>query len=136
MNEGDAADLVQQAIWMVVVGAGPAVGAAMAVGVAIALVQALTQVQEMTLTFVPKMIAVFVAASIAMSFVGSKFMIFTDQLYARIETGSGRMPLQAVDDRGYRARFDVSAAIILQRTFSEARQACARATAPAPRPAL
>ncbi len=48
---------------MVVVGAGPAVGAAMAVGVAIALVQALTQVQEMTLTFVPKMIAVFVASA-------------------------------------------------------------------------
>ena len=62
MNEGDAIDLVQSAIWMVVVGAGPCVGAAMAVGVVIALLQALTQIQEMTLTFVPKMIAVFVAA--------------------------------------------------------------------------
>ncbi len=51
MNEGDAIDLVQSAIWMVVVGAGPCVGAAMAVGVVIALLQALTQVQEMTLTF-------------------------------------------------------------------------------------
>ena len=64
MNEGDAIDLVQSAIWMVVVGAGPCVGAAMAVGVVIALLQALTQIQEMTLTFVPKMIAVFVAASL------------------------------------------------------------------------
>ena len=63
MNEGDAIDLVQSAIWMVVVGAGPCVAAAMAVGVVIALLQALTQIQEMTLTFVPKMIAVFVAAS-------------------------------------------------------------------------
>ena len=62
MNEGDAVDLVQSAIWMIIVGAGPAVGAAMVVGVAIALLQALTQVQEMTLTFVPKMIAIFVAA--------------------------------------------------------------------------
>src|SRR5208337_4077596 len=61
VNEGDAVDLVQSAIWMIVVGAGPAVGAAMVVGVAIALLQALTQVQEMTLTFVPKMIAIFVA---------------------------------------------------------------------------
>ena len=87
MNEGDAVDLVQSAIWMVVVGAGPAVGAAMAVGVLIALMQALTQVQEMTLTFVPKMIAVFVAASLTASFVGGKFMIFTDQLYARVEKG-------------------------------------------------
>jgi flagellar biosynthetic protein FliQ len=87
MNEGDAVDLVQQALWMVVVGAGPAVGAAMAVGVAIALFQALTQIQETTLTFVPKMIAVFVAASLTASFVGGKFMIFTDEIYARIEHG-------------------------------------------------
>jgi flagellar biosynthetic protein FliQ len=58
MNEGDAIDLVQSAIWMVVVGAGPCVGAAMAVGVVIALLQALTQIQEMTLTFVPKVAVV------------------------------------------------------------------------------
>ncbi len=87
MNEGDAIDLVQSAIWMIVVGAGPAVGAAMAVGVAIALLQALTQVQEMTLTFVPKMIAVFVAASLTASFVGGKFGAFTESVYARIERG-------------------------------------------------
>jgi flagellar biosynthesis protein FliQ len=77
VNEGDAVDLVQSAIWMVVLGAGPAVGAAMAVGVAIALFQALTQIQEMTLTFVPKMIAVFVAGALTISFVGGKFSIFT-----------------------------------------------------------
>ena len=87
MNEGDAIDLVQSAIWMVVVGAGPAVGAAMAVGVVIALLQALTQVQEMTLTFVPKMIAVFVAASLTASFVGARFLVFTQTVYGRIEQG-------------------------------------------------
>ncbi len=87
MTQGDAVDLVQQAIWMTVIGAGPAVGAAMAIGIVIALVQALTQIQEMTLTFVPKMIAVFVAASLSASFVGGKFLIFTEQLYARIERG-------------------------------------------------
>ena len=87
VNEGDAIDLVQSAIWMVVVGAGPCVGAAMAVGVVIALLQALTQIQEMTLTFVPKMIAVFVAASLTASFVGAKFSIFTQSIYARIEQG-------------------------------------------------
>ena len=87
MNEGDAVDLVQSAIWMIIVGAGPAVGAAMAIGVAIALLQALTQIQEMTLTFVPKMIAVFVAGSLTISFVGGKFSIFTQSVYARIERG-------------------------------------------------
>ena len=87
MTEGDVLDLIQAAMWMVVVGAGPVVGAAMAVGIVIALIQALTQVQEMTLTFVPKIIAVFVAASLTASFVGGKFAIFTEELYARIEKG-------------------------------------------------
>ena len=87
MSEGDAIDLVQSAIWMVIVGAGPAVAAAMAVGVVIALLQALTQVQEMTLTFVPKMIAIFLAGSLTASFVGGKFSVFTQELYARIERG-------------------------------------------------
>ena len=87
MIDADAIDLVQSAILMIVIGAGPAVGAAMAVGIVIALLQALTQVQEMTLTFVPKMIAVFVAASLSASFVGGKFAVFADELYARIEKG-------------------------------------------------
>ncbi len=59
MSEADALKLVQDAIWSVIVGSGPAVGAAMLVGIAIALIQALTQVQEATLTFVPKILAVF-----------------------------------------------------------------------------
>ena len=70
---------------MVVVGVGPAVGAAMAVVVAIALLQALTQVQEMTLTFVPKIIAVFVVASLTASFVGGKLSVFTQTLRVGIE---------------------------------------------------
>ena len=87
MNERDALDIVQQAIWTIIVASGPAVGAAMLVGTIIALIQALTQVQEMTLTFVPKIIAVFVAASLTASFVGGKFSSFTQGLYARIEQG-------------------------------------------------
>ena len=87
MSEGDALDLAQSAIWMVMVGAGPAVGAAMAVGVAVALVQALTQVQEMTLTFVPKIVAVFLVAGLSASFVGGQFAVFTERVYARIERG-------------------------------------------------
>ncbi|MBN9136206.1 MAG: flagellar biosynthetic protein FliQ, partial [Phyllobacterium sp.] len=58
MNEADALDIVNQAIWTVIVAAGPAVGAAMLAGVIIALFQALTQIQEVTLTFVPKIIVI------------------------------------------------------------------------------
>ncbi len=87
MNGADAVDLIQSALWMIILGAGPAVGAAMAVGVIIALMQALTQVQEMTLTFVPKMIAIFLVGGLTASFVGGKFTIFTQEIYARIEHG-------------------------------------------------
>jgi flagellar biosynthetic protein FliQ len=89
MNEGDALDIVQSAIWMVIVGAGPSVGAAMAVGIVIALVQALTQVQETTLTFVPKIVAVFLVTTLTSGFVGGQFYVFTTNLYSRIEHGFG-----------------------------------------------
>lgn len=87
MNEADALDLARAAIWLAIVGAGPAVGAAMVVGVIIAVLQALTQVQEMTLTFVPKIIAVLVVIYLTASFVGGQFSIFTLNVYSRIQTG-------------------------------------------------
>jgi flagellar biosynthetic protein FliQ len=90
MNEADALDLVQSAIWTIILGAGPAVGAAMAVGIVIALMQALTQVQEMTLTFVPKIIVIFVMVSLTAPFIGAQFYAFTEGVYSRIENGFGQ----------------------------------------------
>ena len=87
MNEADALDLVHGAIWTVLIAAGPAVGAAMLVGVLIALFQALTQIQEVTLTFIPKIIAVLVVAALTGSFMGSQIMAFTEEIYGRIATG-------------------------------------------------
>ncbi|HTO30080.1 MAG TPA: flagellar biosynthesis protein FliQ [Pararhizobium sp.] len=87
MNEADALDIVQAAIWTVVVASGPAVIAAMVVGVLIALIQALTQVQEMTLTFVPKILAVLVTIALSASFVGAQISIFTDIVFSRIQSG-------------------------------------------------
>lgn len=87
MNEADALGLIQSAIWTIVISAGPAVLAAMLVGIVIALFQALTQIQEMTLTFVPKIIAVLVVLSLTATFIGSHLYLFTEQVFSRIETG-------------------------------------------------
>lgn len=87
MGEGDALDLIQSAMWIVIVGAGPAVGAAMVIGLCVALLQALTQIQETTLTFVPKIIVVFVVVGLTGSYVGGQLYRFTEGLYARIEHG-------------------------------------------------
>jgi flagellar biosynthetic protein FliQ len=87
MNERDALDIVQQAIWTIIITAGPAVGAAMFVGIVIALLQALTQVQEMTLTFIPKIVVMMIVVAVSGSFMGAHIYAFTELLYSRIEHG-------------------------------------------------
>jgi flagellar biosynthetic protein FliQ len=87
MNEADALDLLHASIWTILVGSGPAVGAAMLVGLAVALFQALTQIQESTLTFVPKIVAVLVALALSGAFVGAQIHGFAEQVYARVEKG-------------------------------------------------
>ena len=86
MNEVDAIEIVRSAIWTIIVASGPAVGVAMVVGVAIALIQALTQVQEITLTFIPKIIAILLVTSATASFSGAVIYDFANQLYLRIES--------------------------------------------------
>lgn len=87
MNQADALDIVQSAIWTVMLASGPAVGAAMAIGVAIALLQALTQVQEITLTFIPKIVAILVVTALTAPFMGAVIFTFAEQVYGRIEHG-------------------------------------------------
>lgn len=87
MNEADALDIMHRAILIVLVVSGPTVAAAMLVGLIIALFQALTQVQEMTLTFVPKIVAILVTLALTASFIGGQIYAFTEELYSRIEKG-------------------------------------------------
>lgn len=87
MNEADALDIVQYAIWTVLIASGPAVIVAMVVGIGIALVQALTQIQEITLTFVPKIVAILLVTALSGPFVGAQISAFTDVVFQRIENG-------------------------------------------------
>jgi flagellar biosynthetic protein FliQ len=87
MNEADALDIMRNAIWTILIAAGPAVASAMIVGVTVALIQALTQVQEMTLTFVPKIVAVMVTVGLTASFIGGQITLFADLVFSRIQSG-------------------------------------------------
>jgi len=87
MNEADALDIVQYAIWTVIIASGPAVLVAMIVGVGIALVQALTQVQEITLTFVPKIVAILLVLVLTGPFIGAEVNAFTTVIFQRIQNG-------------------------------------------------
>lgn len=59
MNETEIVDMAREAIMMTIIISSPVMIVGLVVGVAIALVQALTQIQEMTLVFVPKILAIF-----------------------------------------------------------------------------
>lgn len=87
MNEADALEVMYNAIWTIIVAAGPAVGAAMVVGIVIALMQALTQIQEMTLTFIPKIIVILLVTAITGPFVGGQIFAFANETYGHIATG-------------------------------------------------
>ena len=63
-------DVGRDALWMTVLLAGPLLGAALAVGLLIGILQAATQIQEMTLSFIPKLLALVVAL-----FIGGPWMI-------------------------------------------------------------
>ncbi|WEX08329.1 flagellar biosynthesis protein FliQ [Chelativorans sp. AA-79] len=87
MNEADALEIAQYAIWTVLLACAPGVVVAMVVGIGIALVQALTQVQEITLTFVPKIVAILLAVALSGPFIGAQISSFTTVIFQRIENG-------------------------------------------------
>ncbi len=68
MTGPEVLDVARDAIVTLVLVASPLMLIGLAVGVAISLFQALTQIQEMTLVFVPKILAMFVAMLIALPF--------------------------------------------------------------------
>jgi flagellar biosynthesis protein FliQ len=90
MSEADALDILQGALWTMLVASWGPVMAAMVIGSAIALLQALTQIQEMTLTFVPKLIGIVLAIGLSAHVAGSQFFAFSEQIYGRVERGFGK----------------------------------------------
>jgi flagellar biosynthesis protein FliQ len=54
-------DLATRTLWVTLLVSAPILGLGLAVGVAVSIFQAVTQIQEMTLTFIPKVIAIFLA---------------------------------------------------------------------------
>ena len=61
-------EYLRLAYWQIVIMAGPILGVALAVGLAIGLVQAATSINEMTLSFVPKLVIVVMTMALLSSF--------------------------------------------------------------------
>ena len=84
MDGLEVLDLGRDALWTTVWMCAPAMIAGLVVGLVIAFFQALTQIQEMTLVFVPKILAIFAALLIFLPLMGALLAGFSAQIFERI----------------------------------------------------
>ena len=84
MSGGEALDLARDATWVLVLMAGPVMLVGLIVGVVIGVLQALTQIQEATLVFVPKILAVFTAVILLLPFMAASMSGLMDSIVQRI----------------------------------------------------
>jgi len=84
MNIDSVIHLGTQSLYMVLMLSLPMLIVALAVGVLISLFQAVTQIQEMTLTFVPKIIAVFLSIVFVAPWLTETMVTFTRDIIKRI----------------------------------------------------
>ncbi len=74
----------RKAIWVTLMVSAPMLFTGMLVGLVISILQSVTQIQEITLTFVPKILAVFIVFLIALPWISSVLIVFTQDLFNQI----------------------------------------------------
>jgi flagellar biosynthesis protein FliQ len=84
MTDASVIQIGMDALWLAVKLGAPVLLVGLVVGVGIGLLQAVTQVQEVTMTFVPKFIATVVVFAVAGNWMLAEFVAFTRSLFDRI----------------------------------------------------
>ncbi len=87
MNDVTILEVARQGFMVTLLLAGPLMLVATIVGLIVALFQALTTVQEATLTFAPKIVAVFAALLLLLPFMMTTLIDFTRELFSRAAIG-------------------------------------------------
>ncbi len=86
MSEAQFFDTLRQGLWVAVTISTPILTVALVTGLAVGLLQALTSIQEMTLTFVPKLAAILAVFWLSMAFMTQSLTtFFTDRLIPLVE---------------------------------------------------
>jgi flagellar biosynthesis protein FliQ len=84
MNEDVVVNLVMQAMTLAFTIAMPLLGVALVLGLAVSVVQAVTQIQEQTLSFIPKIIGMAVVLVVAGPWMLDEVITYTQELYSSI----------------------------------------------------
>jgi flagellar biosynthetic protein FliQ len=84
MTGPEVMDVAREAVFTLLLVAGPVMLVGLSVGLIVSLFQSLTQLQEMTLVFVPKILAIFASLAIFLPFMGNTMFTFMETIAARI----------------------------------------------------
>ena len=84
MNGAEALDVGRDAIWLTIQLCAPVLIVGLVVGVVIGLLQALTQIQEATLVYAPKIVAIFISLLLFLPMMGALLSGFMREIAARI----------------------------------------------------
>ena len=87
MTSAEILDLSREGIWVLLKVSGPMMFVGLALGLVIALFQALTQIQEMTLVFVPKIVAIFITLMVTLPFMGEVLSTYMSLVADKIVSG-------------------------------------------------
>ncbi len=87
MNGPEVLDIARESIWTIVIVGWPVMLVGLAVGIVIGLLQAVTQIQEATLVYVPKIIAIFVVLLLAFPYMGSVMDGYMTRIIDRVVAG-------------------------------------------------
>lgn len=87
MDSTGAYEVIRLTINTILLGSAPILAGALVVGLVISFVQALTQIQEMTLTFVPKIIAIFAILALTLPFIFGTLTKLSDRVFDLIVSG-------------------------------------------------
>ena len=90
MDSLEVVDLVREALFVLLKLSTPIMIVALVVGLAIALFQALTQIQEQTLTFVPKIVAIFLSVVLFLPWMIEIMFTYTEEIADKIITVEDR----------------------------------------------
>jgi len=83
MSLDQATDLVRQTLIMALIVSSPMLAIGLVVGVTVSLLQAITQIQEQTLTFVPKIVAMVASAIVLMPWISRRLMEYTTVMFGQ-----------------------------------------------------
>lgn len=83
MSASDVVDIAVQAIWLIIKCSAPMLLVSLTVGLIISIFQTVTSIQEQTLTFVPKMLSIFLTLIICGDWILNNILTFIQDIYSK-----------------------------------------------------